>query len=132
MAVRLDVLALVVEDIRRSVRFYQQLGLPIPDPPEGESHYEFVLPNGLRLAWDTVELMKCIVPTWEDPVGHRMGIAFLCEDPKEVDRIYSVIISAGYASSLEPWDAFWGQRYAQVVDPDKNLVDLFAPLQTSQ
>lgn len=27
-----------------------------------------------------------------------------------------------------PWDAFWGQRYAVVVDPDGNLVDLFADL----
>ncbi|MFL6036949.1 MAG: glyoxalase, partial [Gaiellaceae bacterium] len=28
----------------------------------------------------------------------------------------------------EPFDAFWGQRYATVVDPDGNAVDLFAPL----
>ena len=30
---------------------------------------------------------------------------------------------------VPPWDAFWGQRYAQVKDPDGNVVDLFAPLQ---
>jgi hypothetical protein len=29
----------------------------------------------------------------------------------------------------EPWDAFLGQRYAVVADPDANHVDLFAPLQ---
>ena len=38
------------------------------------------------------------------------------------------MIAAGFASKSEPWDAFWGQRYAQVVDPDGNDVDLFAPL----
>jgi uncharacterized glyoxalase superfamily protein PhnB len=27
-----------------------------------------------------------------------------------------------------PFDAFWGQRYATVLDPDGNTVDLFAPL----
>ncbi len=26
------------------------------------------------------------------------------------------------------WDAFWGQRYAILHDPDGNGVDLFAPL----
>ena len=26
----------------------------------------------------------------------------------------------------EPWDAFWGQRYAVVSDPDDNTIDLFA------
>ncbi|MCZ6462364.1 MAG: glyoxalase, partial [Actinobacteria bacterium] len=25
-------------------------------------------------------------------------------------------------------DAFWGQRYATVLDPDGNAIDLFAPL----
>jgi uncharacterized glyoxalase superfamily protein PhnB len=29
---------------------------------------------------------------------------------------------------LAPWDAFWGQRYATVLDPDGNSVDLFAAL----
>jgi uncharacterized glyoxalase superfamily protein PhnB len=29
---------------------------------------------------------------------------------------------------LEPWDAFWGQRYATVRDLDGNGVDLFAAL----
>jgi uncharacterized glyoxalase superfamily protein PhnB len=31
---------------------------------------------------------------------------------------------------MEPWDADWGQRYAQVKDPDGNSVDLFAALET--
>jgi hypothetical protein len=29
---------------------------------------------------------------------------------------------------LNPYDAPWGQRYATVLDPDGNIVDLFAPL----
>ena len=33
-------------------------------------------------------------------------------------------------SHLEPMDAFWGQRYATVLDPDGNSVDLFAELST--
>jgi uncharacterized glyoxalase superfamily protein PhnB len=37
-------------------------------------------------------------------------------------------VAAGYHSELEPFDAFWGQRYATVLDPDGNGVDLFAPL----
>ena len=33
---------------------------------------------------------------------------------------------AGYEGHKEPWDAFWGHRYAIVHDPDGNGVDLFA------
>jgi len=28
----------------------------------------------------------------------------------------------------EPWDAFWGQRYALVEDPDGAHVSIFCPL----
>jgi uncharacterized glyoxalase superfamily protein PhnB len=42
--------------------------------------------------------------------------------------VYAELMSAGYESQHEPWDAFWGQRYATVRDPDGNGVDLFAPL----
>jgi hypothetical protein len=34
----------------------------------------------------------------------------------------------GFAGKKEPYDAFRGQRYANVTDPDGNVVDLFAPL----
>ena len=69
-------------------------------------------------------------PTWTPPTGggHRIGLAFLCADPAEVDLVYADLVGAGYAGHLEPWDAFWGQRYATVRDPDGNGVDLFARL----
>ncbi len=38
-------------------------------------------------------------------------------------------MGAGYKSELTPFDAPWGQRYAVVLDPDGNGVDLFAPLE---
>ena len=46
----------------------------------------------------------------------------------DVDRVYGDVTTAGHAGHKEPWDAFWGQRYAQVRDPDGNIVDLFASL----
>ena len=47
--------------------------------------------------------------------------------PRWTPRI-GELVAAGYHGHLEPWDAFWGQRYATVLDPDGNSVDLFAPL----
>jgi uncharacterized glyoxalase superfamily protein PhnB len=57
-----------------------------------------------------------------------VGICFLCDSPAEVDKTHADLVAAGYRSHKDPWDAFWGQRYASVVDPDDNVVDLFAPL----
>lgn len=127
MSVHLDAIGIVVADIAKSLAFYQLLGIEVPTEIDGP-HVECVLDNGLRLMWDTIALMKEIDPAWEEPVGHRMGLAFACSSPAEVDSTFLAIVKAGHRVQREPWDAFWGQRYAQVIDPDGNTVDLFAAL----
>ncbi len=43
-------------------------------------------------------------------------------------RVPPQLAAIGLVTKTEPWDAFWGQRYAQALDPDGNTVDLFRPL----
>lgn len=124
---RPDLLGIIVRDMPSSLRFYRFFGLDIPSDADQDSHVQVVLPGGFRLAWDTVELMKSVYPSWSEPVGHRMALAFLCDSPADVDDLYNRAVAAGYDSMRVPWDAFWGQRYAVLLDPDGNLVDLFAP-----
>ncbi len=128
MEPRLDAIGIVTADMAASCRFYALLGVAAEAPPEGAQHHEALLPSGLRLMWDSVELMRQIVPDWEEPSGHRLGLAFHCGTPAGVDETHAAVVAAGFGSRSDPWDAFWGQRYAQVVDPDGNVVDLFAPL----
>jgi catechol 2,3-dioxygenase-like lactoylglutathione lyase family enzyme len=116
-------------DLAESVRFYRLLGVDMPDP-DGD-HIEATLPSGLRLMWDTLELIKQLDPDWTEPKGNRMGLAFECDSPGEVDATFHRVTRAGYRAKREPFDAFWQQRYAQVIDPDDNVVDLFAPLPTA-
>lgn len=131
MATRLDLIGLVTEDMASSLAFYRKLGLDIPPDADGEPHVEVTLPGGLRLAWDTVEVV-CTFSEWEPARGgHRIALAFLCDGPEAVDQSHAQLVAAGYRSHLEPFDAFWGQRYATVLDPDGNPVDLFAPLADS-
>ena len=44
-----------------------------------------------------------------------------------MDAVYAQVVAAGFEGDKEPWDAFWGQRYAQLRDPDGVPVDLYAP-----
>jgi uncharacterized glyoxalase superfamily protein PhnB len=125
---KLDMIGLTVEDLPKSISFYRLLGWEIPDPAPGEPYHEITLENGLRISWNSVEMMKQIEPHWKEPVGQRISLAYLCDSPSDVDNRYGEIVTAGYEGSKAPWDAFWGQRYAQVKDPDGNLVDLFCPL----
>jgi catechol 2,3-dioxygenase-like lactoylglutathione lyase family enzyme len=129
---RLDVIGVIVSDIDKAIAFYQRLGLRFPeDPdPEGHGHVEATLPEGLRFTLDTEESIRSFDPGWSPPSGgYRIAVAFRCDSPRDVDRLYGELVRAGAESHKEPWDAFWGQRYAQMEDPDGNVVDLFAPLE---
>lgn len=122
----LAAIGIVTKDMKESVRFYRLLGVDIPHPTG--DHLDVTLPSGVSLMWDTLELIRQIDPDWAEPQGHRMVLAFQCSSPGDVDAIHARVVSAGFRSKREPWDAFWRQRYAQVLDPDDNAVDLFAPL----
>jgi catechol 2,3-dioxygenase-like lactoylglutathione lyase family enzyme len=124
-----DFFGIVVSDMARSVAFYRRLGLEFPEGAEGERHVEALLPGGLRYALDTEDVIRGFDPGWTRPTGgHAGGGAFRCESPAEVDQVYRELLAAGATAHKEPWDAFWGQRYAQLKDPDGTVLDLYAPL----
>ncbi|MFG2167362.1 VOC family protein [Micromonospora chersina] len=131
MTPQFDLIGMVVTDMGRTLDFYRRLGLPVPPGAERDPHVEITLDNGVRLAWDTVETIHGFDPGYAPATGGpRAALAFRCADPAEVDRWYAEMTAAGHHGHLAPWDAFWGQRYAVLHDPDGNGVDLFAPLKT--
>jgi catechol 2,3-dioxygenase-like lactoylglutathione lyase family enzyme len=128
---RLDAVGLIVSDLRRSTQFYRLLGAPFAAGAEDSEHghAEAQLSDGFRLLLDTEASVRGFDPEWAPPAGGpRASVAFRCPSPASVDELYAQAIAAGGRGHREPWDAFWGQRYAQVRDPDGNAVDLYADL----
>jgi catechol 2,3-dioxygenase-like lactoylglutathione lyase family enzyme len=129
MAPRFDLIGLVVADMATSLAFYRRLGLDIPAGCVGEPHVECTLPTGTRVAFDTIATIQSFDPSFDPAAhGHGVSLAFACDDPTNVDATFAMLVAAGAEAHLEPWDAFWGQRYATLRDPDGNGIDLFAPL----
>ena len=60
----LAAIGIVSGDIAASCRFYRALGVDVGEP-EGDDHFEATLPNGLRLMWDTEELIRKLDPGWK-------------------------------------------------------------------
>ena len=83
---------------------------------------------------DDIEEMRKSDPDWMPPSAgdQRVAIVFSCESPADVDALYEGLTARGVAGHKTPWDAFWGQRCAQVKDPDGHVVDLFAPLEPGE
>jgi uncharacterized glyoxalase superfamily protein PhnB len=127
MSARLDTIGIVVSDMGDAMKFYRMLGLEFVMGDEGATHAEAAGPGGLRIMFDTEESVQSF-SEWQRPSGsHRMALAFLCESPEEVDRLYHELTTGGGKPHLAPFDAFWGQRYATVLDKDASGIDLFAP-----
>ncbi|WP_371630922.1 VOC family protein [Streptomyces sp. NBC_00341] len=127
MTPRLDAISVTTADLPASLAFYRRLGLDIPADAESAPHVEVTLPGGQRLLWDTEDVVRSFDPEWSGTKGgERLGLAFLCDSPAEVDAVYAELTAAGHPGHLKPWDAVWGQRYAVVLDPDGCAVSLFA------
>jgi uncharacterized glyoxalase superfamily protein PhnB len=122
---QLNAIGIVSSDLARSTAFYRALGIDVPD---GDGHIDAHLPNGLRFMLDTEDVVHSFEPDWMRTTGNQLALAFECGSPAEVDEVYAHVLAAGFDGHREPWDAFWGQRYAQLRDPDGVPVDLYAPL----
>jgi uncharacterized glyoxalase superfamily protein PhnB len=124
----LNQINLVVSDVEATVAFYRRLGLNIPDTEDQvfQSHHrEAQLPGEFDLEIDSVESARHWDKGWRSGAG---VIGFKLSSRDEVDSIYANLTSAGYAGQQEPYDAFWGARYAIVEDPDGNAVGLMSPV----
>ena len=125
----LNAFGIAVADMPRALAFYRALGLDIPPDADHEPHAEATLGGGVRLMFDTYETIRTFEPDWQPPTGGaRVSLAIECASPSEVDSTYTRMTAAGHTGHHEPWDAFWGQRYATLRDPDGNPVDLYAAL----
>lgn len=122
----LNAIGIVSADLARSVAFYRLLGVDFAE--DGEGHLEATLANGTRLMLDAEEVVRSFRPDWERSSGNQLALAFECASPGEVDELYTQAVAAGFQGEKEPWDADWGQRYAQLADPDGVPVDLYARL----
>lgn len=125
----LDKVNIVVSDMDASVAFYRRLGLEIPDSdPEFQPHHRSARqPDGTDLDIDLDS--TAFARHWN--AGWRRGgavLGFSVASREQVDAVYADLTGAGYAGQQEPYDAFWGARYAVVEDPDGNAVGIMSPV----
>jgi uncharacterized glyoxalase superfamily protein PhnB len=126
---RLNAFGIICSNLEASLGFYRSLGVPFDDDENETGHHEAQLGGGVKLMLDSAALMVSSFDGFETPSGNdRVSLAVEFDAPVDVDASYQTVVSAGSPAVKEPFDAFWGQRYATVADPDGNHVDLYASL----
>jgi catechol 2,3-dioxygenase-like lactoylglutathione lyase family enzyme len=124
---------LVVSDMAATVAFYRSLGLVIADTtPEWAGHHRTAsMPNGIDLDFDSSEFAQKWDHGWA--ATRRMGVlGFAVASREAVDETYADLTGAGHIGEQEPYDAFWGARYAIVQDPDGNPVGIMSPVDATR
>lgn len=124
----LNAISFVVADMAATVEFYSQLGLEF-DPDAANAPHAQATVAGMQIMFDTRAVVLSFMPDWYVPEGgHRAALAFECSSSAAVDAEHTRLVDLGYRSLLTPFDAVWGQRYAVILDPDDNPVDLYCAL----
>ncbi len=117
-----------VADMAESLRFFRRLGLDAPDHSDGLEQAQIATAGGATIGLILEAMMRDHSPDWPTPVGQRVTFSCRCDSPQDLDAACARMEAAGFAGLRAPWDAFWGQRYAFLRDPDGNRIDLFTPL----
>lgn len=126
---KISAIGVVSKDFKKSVEFYEILGFKFPEYSDEEKHLEPITEKGdTRLMFDHYDLAKELLDGQEPNPSNHSTFAIEFPSAKEIDVIVEKLRSANFKIVKEPWDAFWGQRYCVVSDPDGYLIDLFAYL----
>lgn len=125
---KLNAVGVTTSDFKKTITFYTILGFKFNKHNEGDDHLDSIPEEGsIRLMIDTKSLVEEIIG--EEPMhGNHSAFALEYDSPEEINEIVQKLKSEGFTVVKEPWDAFWGQRYAIVADPDGYKVDLYAAL----
>ena len=129
--VRLDQLNLVVRDVQACRTFYARLGVDFEDeqdPVWADHHVSGSHTDRIPLDVDLDS--TSFVHKWDQgwPGGPGLVIGFKVDRREEVDELVAALAADGVPVQQEPFDAFWGARYAVVSDPDGNGVGIMSPV----
>lgn len=136
---RLHQLNIVSGNLNASIEFYRRLGVENPDDSVWKTvtgvHHANSTADEVNGSSFEIELdSAAFAPHWNrgwserDDLCGRVVVGFQVASREAVDERFSVLTTAGYAGLEEPYDAFWGARYAIVEDPDGIAVGLMSPI----
>jgi catechol 2,3-dioxygenase-like lactoylglutathione lyase family enzyme len=120
MITGISAITLATHDMRRAVRFYRLLDMPVIHGGEESGFTSF------RAGGNYLNLIA-------EPAERRWSwwgrLIFYCGD---VDALHARLAAAGFPPHTAPRDAAWGERYFHVTDPDGHEISIAKPLAAPQ
>ncbi len=77
------------------------------------------------------EVMTTRAYAYPDGLNGTLELAFDVGEVYQVDEEYARVVAAGAKPVYPPTDEPWGQRTCYVADPDGNLIEIYAFVETA-
>lgn len=125
---RVDGLAqvnLIVTDLERARQFWELLGWP--SVPRHNNAAVVTFPSGMNLVLHEPAFARRWDPAYDGTSPGSTVIDVNLPSRQAVDDAHISAVAAGFSSSVEPWDTFFGARYAIICDQDGHRVGLKSP-----
>ena len=116
---------LIVSDLERAKAFWLLLGYE--STPRHPKAAVLTFPSGMDVVLHEPDFARLWDPTYEGPHPGSTVIDVNLPSRTAVDEAHERIVAAGFEPSVEPWDTFFGARYAIVRDQDGNRIGLKSP-----
>lgn len=122
MPMQLAMVGLIVSDMKRSLDFYRQLGLEIPEAENAKRFVMHRMPSGVTIFFDTVFFPGNDPERHPAPRGsYNISLEFYAGTREAVDERYRALVELGYVGRKAPWKSD-GPYAAIVEDPDGNPI----------
>ena len=121
---------LIVTDLDRAKEFWTVLGfawVPRGHPKAAVIPFE----NGMKLVVHEPDFARLWDPAFAGPLAGSTVIDINAASRTDVDDLHDRAVAARFRSSVEPYDTFFGARYAIVCDDDGHRVGLKSPQDAS-
>ncbi len=139
MALELYMLGLIVQDMSKSLEFYQRLGLAIPEGSAEQTHVEVKMGSGLTFfldsrpsRWDPRFARRNDPGRGEAAGSYPSVLEFYLKTRAAVEAKYAELTGFGYQSHLPPHETPFGMCFAIINDPDGNAILLSGDLENNQ
>lgn len=124
---KINAIGISSKSLTKSIKFYEIVGFEFPKLSGKDKHIESINNAGAKLMLDDAGFVKEMIGTTPLPSNHS-NFAIQYDSVEELNKVVYKLVETGYTIFKQPWDAFWGQRYAIIKDPDGYMLDLYAYL----
>ena len=121
---------LIVTDLERAKEFWGLLGWQ--STPRHRKAAVLSFPNGMNLVLHEPDFARLWDPAYAGAVAGSTVLDLNLPSREAVDDLHERVVAHGFASSVEPWDTFFGARYAIVCDADGHRIGLKSPQDPSR